>query len=236
MKNLYLCGDIHGEWRSFVWNAVERYKINDASIIIVGDFGVGFDGQLLRDIERTERKLEKHNIKVYAVRGNHDDPDYFDGRKLSEHVTLLKDYSETEIEGFNVLPIGGANSVDIEDRLKTNTLWERQKVDKKCWWPGEDVKRVEINILPLKTDLIVSHEAPMAFEPTPRRPEICPYEQYKRILETRRYLNEILDNVNTPYWYFGHYHRSIIGSFAKTQYRGLNIMEFFLFPECYKED
>ena len=42
MRDLYFCGDIHGEFRTLVWTALEKYRIKNSDIIVLGDFGMGF--------------------------------------------------------------------------------------------------------------------------------------------------------------------------------------------------
>ena len=233
-RKLILVGDIHGEYRTLIWKALTQYKITNADIVVLGDFGIGFDKSMSGDYAWSERRLEKADCVIYALRGNHDDPSYFTNMDKYSYPRLkfMEDYKTYTLgEDRVVLPIGGANSIDIEDRQKTNLKWEREKIDKKCWWPDEDVKRVDPSILPLKVDLILSHESPLVFDPIPSRPKLCPTYQYEKILETRRYLNTILDNVKTDSWFFGHYHTHLSGTYNEILWRGLDIMEFYTAPD-----
>ena len=41
-RQLWICGDIHGELSNLVWKASRQLKIRNADILVVGDFGAGF--------------------------------------------------------------------------------------------------------------------------------------------------------------------------------------------------
>ena len=75
------CGDIHGELKKLVWLLVEKYKLSNGSVIVAGDFGAGFGRPRSMEVlyNSVRKKLEKADIMIYVVRGNHDDPSSFDG-------------------------------------------------------------------------------------------------------------------------------------------------------------
>lgn len=229
-RNLILCGDIHGEFKKLIWTAIERYKLKNADIVVLGDFGVGFDNKIQADYEEVEKRLEKNDLVVYALRGNHDDPSWFDGTKDYERLKFLKDYEIITLgDDLDILPIGGGNSVDVEWRMKEN---ERLKAkNKACWWEDEDVVKKDLSEIPKRVDLIISHEAPLLFEPIPMRMADCPLWQYDKILKTREYLKDIAIGVNCNYWFYGHYHKSMSGDFEETRWRCLGEMEFYQVPE-----
>lgn len=226
-KNLYIVGDIHGELSTLVFNLTQRYKIKNANVIVAGDFGVGFgkDEYEKQLYNKVKERLDKNNINIYAVRGNHDNPKYFDGKHDFERLHYLVDYEITEISGKTILPIGGAISIDRDIRIKTNENWEKYNSDKRCWWKNEDVERVNITTLPTKVDIIITHEAPLTFEPIIIKQPSMDLELYEDILASRQYLNRILEEVNFNWWFYGHYHSSYSGHIGEKMYRCLNIME-----------
>ena len=58
--------------------------LNNCIIIVAGDSGFGFYSYDYYDKEMTELNMTllENNIKVYFVRGNHDDPSYFEETKI----------------------------------------------------------------------------------------------------------------------------------------------------------
>lgn len=223
MSNLIFCGDLHGKWRELVWKLVTKLGIKDSSIVIAGDIGMGFDRTLKFDYQKFKKKLEKNNLTLYCIRGNHDDPSYFDGELKEElegidRIKFLQDYVPVEIEGKIILPIGGAISIDRE---------LRKKEKKVCWWEGEDVKRIDILKIPTKVDIIVSHESPLSFDPIITERKGIEEDIFNEALETRRYLDQVLFNTGSQCkrWYFGHHHKSFSGSYGGILYRGLEELE-----------
>lgn len=230
-RPVYLCGDIHGEWREFVWTAIEKYKIRDADIIILGDFGIGFDNAMDNLYARTEKKLEEADIMVYTLRGNHDDPFFFREENSYPRLKFLEDGKVYTIGGQELLIMGGGNSTDISWRLEENQKLASRGSSKRVWWEGEDITRIPLKELPARVDVVLSHEAPLIFEPVAKRFPDTPPEQYDKILAGRKYLDEVLQRIRCNYWFYGHYHDHYSGEYAQTMYRGLGIMEFYELPE-----
>lgn len=227
-RRLFFCGDIHGELSTLVWEITNKYEITNADVIILGDFGVGFDNGMDNLYTENAKKLEKADVTIWSIRGNHDDPKYFEDSKYSyPRLKFIKDYEILNLDGYTILPIGGAHSVDITYRLEENAKLERKGSEKRVWWEGESVKKIELSKLPTKVDIIISHTAPLTFDPIATRWSECPEGQYERILEERRYLDQVLNNVTTSYWYYGHYHESYSGYYSNVSWRCLNINELF---------
>lgn len=233
MRELIFCGDIHGEFETFVWTALNRFKLREADIVILGDFGVGFDNTLSNTYKHMEKRLENADIMIYALRGNHDDPKYFANEEEYSYPRLrfMEDYKIYELAGRKILPIGGANSTDIVSRKKNNEEWARKGKSRREWWEGESVKEKELSELPGKVDIIISHTCPISFEPIATRLDDTPVEQYEKILKERNYLESVKSEVNFDLWMYGHFHDSFLGSTGKFSYRGLGIMEFYEAPE-----
>ena len=107
IKDLYFCGDTHGKWRELIWEALNRYNIKNARICVLGDFGVGFDNTLDGFYQWAEERLERSNVILYAIRGNHDDPEYFsDEAKYSyPRLRFLEDHKVYNLSGREVYTI-----------------------------------------------------------------------------------------------------------------------------------
>ena len=78
-KQVVVCGDIHGDFRGMVYNMCDRFHMYDTLLIVAGDCGFGFEkiGYYEAIYQRVVRKLRNYNNWVVFVRGNHDDPSYF---------------------------------------------------------------------------------------------------------------------------------------------------------------
>lgn len=224
LRDLYFVGDVHGKYRELIFRATQKYKIEHADIIVLGDFGVGFNKKeyTIQEYNRSLKKLEKHDLCIHVLRGNHDNPEYFkDPLPLDfPRLHFLEDHKVYEICDRKIYVVGGANSTDIVDRVKD-----------KDWWEGEDIIRVPESSLPRRVDIIATHTAPLTFEPVIMKFDETPVWQYEKILEERKYLGEILGNVKTDFWFYGHYHHYYSGTYNEVMYRCLPELEFFLAPE-----
>jgi len=228
VDKLIFCGDIHGEFSRLIWNAT-NHKIANACIIICGDFGIGFNKEKRFTMDNSARKkMKDFNLYVKAIRGNHDDPSYFDGKHNENRVEFLQDHVPFEVLGKTIYPIGGATSIDKWDRIEAN-----KKSDKKCyWWGNENIVKKDINSLPDNVDIIISHEAPLSFEPVYKSTNRFSSDIYDAISEDRKYLDEVEKKIKYNKWYFGHYHKSIIGQ----NYRCLDIQELLPYYDYEDEE
>lgn len=152
--NLVFVGDLHGNWESFCFEVNEQKCMKDTVIIVCGDIGVGFerDARMCDVLDRICPKFEKKGNAVFALRGNHDDPSYFNsqdvteekvkgmyvrtGRKYSEGkdgmvrdaFRLIPDYTVLSNGAHNILCIGGARSIDRCLRVEGISCWEGENV------------------------------------------------------------------------------------------------------------
>lgn len=233
MRDLYFCGDVHGKFRELIFKATQKYKIEHSDILVLGDFGIGFHKQeyYIQEYNRSKKKLEKYDLVIHVMRGNHDDPSYFDEPiKLDfPRLHFLSDHKVYNICDRKIYVVGGANSTDII--YKTFSGEEKRRIEGIDWWSDEDIKRIPNSDLPASVDIIVSHSAPISFEPVVKRFDETPLDQYEKILDERKYLSEILNNVRADYWFYGHYHHYYSGSYGELLYRCLPELEFYLAPE-----
>ena len=221
-NNIYFCGDIHGELRKLVWSLVERYKLKNISVVVCGDFGVGFGKPNSMNVlySSVSDRLEKNNITIYTIRGNHDDPSWFDGKHDYTRLKFIVDNNPIDIEGWNIYPIGGATSIDRDYRLDLE-----RTIDTKVFWEGEIITKVDK--YPGKADIIVSHTAPISFEPVVLREGNVSEEIYNQIVDERTYLDNIIGNMRISYWFYGHFHNNYSGNIGDMIYHGLGIDELF---------
>ena len=218
-RQLWICGDIHGEVSGLVRNAVNR-GISCADILVVGDFGAGFGRPKSMDVAYGKAKaaLEKNDICLYTIRGNHDDPAFFDGKHDYERLHFLPDHHIIELCDKKIYPIGGAVSADIDfvdpltrkSRRMVNDALVRYGSSKRVWWPDEASTQI-VDGLTASADIVVSHEAPLSFDPPIVRADHVHDETWQKIVESRKYLDCVLHAIKPTLWFYGHYHKHFEG-------------------------
>jgi len=223
-ETLAFLGDIHGQFRRIGYLARQK-NITDAVIVQVGDFGIGYykPNYYKTELSRVNDVLKERNIVLVAIRGNHDNPEYFKETHKPfdlENIWLLKDYEELTVCNKQILLVGGAQSIDRVDNVEGETYWRDEVINVKT--PDEfDYK---------KYDIVVTHTALG-----------MPYEEYKSsvlkyFLEKDKDLaNDIkreqeqitnLYKYTTPrFWYHGHFHHSYSRVHEQTHFKGLEIDE-----------
>ncbi|MFM7429855.1 MAG: metallophosphoesterase, partial [Flammeovirgaceae bacterium] len=105
---LIFIGDVHGEFYDLI-QKLANHDIRNSTLIQVGDFGVGFKSKEneINQLERLNDFLKANKNVMYVIRGNHDDPAYFDGRVTFSNLILLNDYSLLDVEGNKIFLVGG---------------------------------------------------------------------------------------------------------------------------------
>lgn len=231
-KPLFFSGDWHGRFDSILYD-LKHYGIEDATIIQVGDFGIGFDKRKVekKKLKEFAKSLAKLNITLYAIRGNHDDPAYFTGEAFG-CITLLKDYSVLEVNAKRILCVGGAISIDRKPNKEYPGRFEG--ID---YWSNENVVLDEKALeMAGAADIIVTHSSPFGVFPyTLKGKEDGWYETdaklYDDIHKERTILTHIYDSVSkkgkVEHYFYGHYHLPQLAEMNGTKFRCLGIDEFY---------
>lgn len=206
---MHFLGDIHGDFY-VIQNFCRKFgnQSETVNLIQVGDFGAGFESieGFMSKMDYLNQILITHNVVVYAIRGNHDDPQYFDGQhNFWTNLKFIKDYDILNIENKNILFMGGAISIDRLDR-----------VENKSWWRDEIfVLREDLLNKMTDIDIVVTHTAPPFAAPNKINDLVLSYAMgdtnligdlaYERNLLNQAW--EILIKNNTiEKWYYGHFH------------------------------
>lgn len=218
-------GDTHGNNQPIV-NWVK--SSNSSTLIHVGDLGAGF-----RSYENSLVDLGSYlNSKdktVIAIRGNHDDPSYFDDRiyggdyggiKLAKDNTILNWYNSSNYNSKTyprtILLSGGAVSVD-----------RALRTEDKSYWKDENFISGKSSKIPINH--IITHSAPRvvslmagnnSFLKTFYDKDI--HLEKDLLAESERmhsWIDAIIDNQEVPpaSWFYGHFHQS-----RNTNYRGIS--------------
>ena len=243
MRIMYL-GDLHGNF-NLINQYLKTFDIKDAYIIQVGDFGVGFNGMLKekRTLEYTHTELVKRNVIVYAIRGNHDYKPWFDSDPFGfTNIKLVKDYTVLNLEGQNILCIGGAVSVD---RMMRKTKNQRAgnfdiKTGNESWWPDETFNWEDDKLVDLRDiNIVVTHTAPdycvpdngNGFGPFVNGLAANDPDLKLDLLDERRKMTLAFQTVkmynDVKLHLYGHFHRSDMITIDGTEHRLLGVGELW---------
>jgi len=247
---MYL-GDLHGNF-NVVNQYVKHYDITDAYIIQVGDFGVGFStlDKEKRLLKMTNDALVKRNVTLYAIRGNHDFPGYFNNDPFGfTNIKLVKDYTVLNLEGKNILCIGGAVSVDRKLQMTKHQLNGNfdVKTGNERWWNDEGFVWQDDKLVDLRNiNIVVTHTAPdycipdnsngfgasvNGFFKNDSELKLDLLDERRQMtlaFQTIKMYNEIHLHV------YGHYHRSDLITIDNVQHRVLGVGELFEEKNYYK--
>lgn len=235
-NDIVLIGDVHNNFRYIDFMLRTKYTdVENTLFIQVGDFGVGFPfrsktpNRFFGDesLDKLNKRLEMGNNYLYAIRGNHDDPKYWNEQLLPhQHIKLIKDYTVLNINDHNFLFWGGAISIDRgPDDI------ERIGFD---YWLDEHIVFDYDIINNLKNiDYIVTHNSPAYCQP-------ISIIDHPRATNERYQLNLaadiIIKNNDVKKWFYGHFHYSDVEIIGGVEYRILAINEFYHLRELEKKE
>lgn len=218
--NIIIFGDIHGDWRELI-KFSKKYDIVNSLFLICGDFGIGFQknhSKELKTLTYYNDHLRSRKNYVKAIRGNHDNPFYYEENLTVGNIELISDYTTKVFNKIKFLFVGGAISVDrkpnrnITDmfgkyhkgRTQGRDYWEEEQVI----YEPETVKKIE------NVDVVISHSAPDFCYPQHKQ-NIEKWIQFdNQLIDDIKEERDILSNVyeilkeknNIKYWFYGHFH------------------------------
>lgn len=236
--SLRFIGDIHGDFQK-LQQIVKPFT--DTVFIICGDCGFGFPDTKEDKIKKMLKStfntfLEKRNLYLLFIRGNHDIPSWFDEIYtennyvlFNERFRLLPDYSIITVNNTNILCVGGAVSVDRRFR-KVNT----------SYWYGEEMS--ELEALSVKVDILCTHTINREYlaytltTPDWLRISFDVDKKLKLDCERENNICQCLKAYYQPkYWIHGHYHISNRLKIGNTKIISLNCNELYEFREDEEE-
>lgn len=246
-NSLFICGDIHDEYKRLLYE-LKRKGIHDATILLAGDCGIGFEktGYYVQLYQKLSRTLQNINCQLLLIRGNHDDPAYFQGKLIDfPLMKTLPDYSVIRFKNRNILCIGGAVSVDRSERLHAMRLAVKKgRAEPKYYWKNEMPEFDEIQLGELKAgniliDTVVTHTAPSFCTPFVKTGIenwlLKDKELEADIMHEREVMDTIHNYLSTEghpvkNWFYGHFHNSHVEYISNICFRMLDIMELYEYP------
>ena len=221
-KRIVYLGDIHGSL-----NVINKINLSmrDFHIIQVGDFGAGMIYNQEEKLNNLDSSLGGQSNKLYVIRGNHDNPHFWNEEHNFENIRFVKDFEVLDIEGVKHLFIGGATSIDRKHRTEGFSYWKEEPV------PFINPSRFE-GILP---EVIVTHTSPISGPPFGFNHLVYHYasNDHDLLLDLSLERNE-LNKVFEVYkgkpikWFYGHFHMPIFEVIEGITFRCLDIDETFV--------
>lgn len=202
-------GDIHGDFE-FIIDFLKRTDIKDTKIIQVGDFGIGYNlGHETYNLLQINNLLNQGNNTLYVIRGNHDDPTYFSVAYKSPYnrIIFVHDYTRFKIDGYDVLFVGGARSVDRELPVEYRDGIPGIFFDDENVFIPASIQAVDFSNI----DILVTHSGLNEYAGKSLLTEKCFWAEFDPNLiadltKEREVLRQIHDLVKPKYWIFGHFH------------------------------
>lgn len=210
---IYVTGDTHG--RKNKWTEQIEPVLHDGDTVIVcGDFGVGFWAEDREGEEAFYDHLASQNYTVLFLDGNHENFDQlndyptqvrYDGNVhvLRDNVLHLMRGEMYEIEGVRIFVFGGGHSMDQAFRKEGVSWWPQEMPSLTEYeYARQNLKKAENCV-----DYILTHTAPsqsVYYLSTIRSLGIKSVNPNEMELTT--FLDEIQRSVSYMHWYFGHLH------------------------------
>lgn len=220
-----LVGDWHAD-AEWALPTVDFISKAGADIIIsVGDFGFWprFNhGQHF--LKALDDKLAQVNIPLWWVDGNHEDHDILNLlpvgenglRAVTRHIHHIPRGFRWEWDGFMWMGLGGAASVDREDRVEGVDWFEAERISE------EDAAYAS---RPGAVQVMVTHEGVFGAPPLDMKlskVSMWPAATIQESNEIRGRLTDVVDVVKPKYLFHGHHHTAYSCTKDGTVIRGLH--------------
>jgi len=238
---LFVVGDTHGNNLQLANHLLpDLPKESKKAILHVGDFGIGFSSHVgeLDNMAHLDRKLKKNNVFLYVIRGNHDNPAYFDtNNKFHQdmdslsNIVLIPDHTLLSLEFVNnntqrIYCMGGAVSVDRTKRTPSKGYWWNEIVPQLI---DEELEKIPSDI-----DIVLTHTSPKGVFPVTQnniqgwlaRDYNLEYDlqiELDRITEVFDWLRA--KNPDGFVHFYGHFHASNVEFIEEYKHQLLNIDE-----------
>ena len=243
-KSIVVSGDIHGDFTQLVFKCCVQYGMTETLIIVAGDCGFGFErpGYYENLYKKCVKKLSKANNWLLFVRGNHDNPAFFNLEPIRHQRWMtLPDYSLVKACGHTILCVGGATSIDRLLRMTSKYYHQPNPSDPlapNLYWKDEapffDKVRLDAIDELCAIDTVITHTSPSFCELSSHQGLEQWAEHDEDLLNDVKNERKVMDDLhaylyakNHPlrYWFYGHFHQSWHAEIDGILYNMLDIME-----------
>ena len=210
---VYLVGDLHTNYKEFKEHLEADKSLKDCTFIFLGDMDFRDEEIAYNQFKALDKMLSERNIGSYVIRGNHDNPKFWEDEN-PENIEFWNRFqsfrpigSRTRININNNVGIiiSGAVSINRADLTPGVNYWpEYDKVELPPDFVdyGESLKNV---------DFIIGHTGPVHKDIFKEQQTGC--EKYLKdgflvndLENEQKQLRAILKRYRPKRWYCGHYH------------------------------
>lgn len=232
--NIVTIGDIHGEFNKITFKINSQYNIRNSICIFCGDCGFGFHKPNYYNnvLKKINAILKKNNNHYIFLRGNHDNPSYFNDEIKYTNIKLVSDYSTIKTPTKLCLLIGGGISIDRIIRNVNIDYW----IDEKFIYDEEKLIDLFQNNELDKVTHVFTHSNPDFCYPITNenimswlKSDITLLSDINIERENHSKIYEYLikNNHNIKEWLCGHYHESKFEYINNTKFRILDVDEVY---------
>ena len=251
-KCVIISGDIHGDFNLLVNKLCVQYEMRDTLLIVAGDCGFGFEqkGYYENIVRRNSKRMNEANNWIVFVRGNHDNPAYFDGETFNhKRFVAVPDYSVLQACGHTILCVGGAISIDRQYRkdkwLSLQKVYHRHQsnepLDRNVYWK-EEAPAYRADLLntineQFAIDTVITHTAPSFCELQSKNGltdwaandegNLMTDVEAERQTMDDIYEHLIRNNHPITHWCYGHFHQSWHSAVGDILFKMLDILELY---------
>ena len=257
-KGVVVCGDIHGDFNLLVNKVCVQYEMRDTLIIVAGDCGFGFEkkGYYENIVRRNAKRMNEAGNTLLFIRGNHDNPAYFDGKEFChKRFMAIPDYTIVKACGHTILCVGGAISIDRQYRKESWTHAQKKMrhyghqseesdpLATNYYWPNEmpvyDSEALQKLSDENKVDTVITHTAPSFCELQSKDGLLSWAANDAELITDVEQERKVMDAIYThlkqaghpvTHWCYGHYHQSWHSSIEGILFKMLDIMELYTIP------
>ncbi|HWZ21867.1 MAG TPA: metallophosphoesterase [Cytophagaceae bacterium] len=228
ITTILACGDLHGKIEPLAFKLQEQHKLKNCVCFCAGDIGLGFhkENYYHQLFKHLNDKLVKSNNYLLLIRGNHDDPAYWNCTQYNtSNILLIPDYTMVQINGKNILCIGGAISVD--------RILRKQGIS---YWEGENFQYQEQLLEGIIPNVVITHSSPDFCFPftkdgitdwMEKDPELRKDVDEERQGHTKVFEKLLKNGAIPSVWIYGHFHSSHLMYYQHTKFVLLNELELY---------